>query len=116
MTTRRKPTPHRHADPEITRLEGQSEDEMLAEVASAHDAGSLRVGGIDAERTVLVTMRMPVSMVTALKAAAQRYGVRGYQPLIRQWIDERLSGEQLVSARQLADALEPLQRLVERAS
>jgi hypothetical protein len=115
MTTRR-PIPHRHADPEITRLEGQTEAEMVAEVTSARDAGRLRVGGIDAERTVLVTMRMPASMVTALKAAAERYGVRGYQPLIRQWIDERLSGEQLVSARQLADALEPLQRLVDRAS
>ena len=116
MTTRRATPPRRHPDPEIARLEGQSDAEMLAEVAAARQTGKLRVGGVDAERTVLVTMRMPASMVTALKVAAERHGVRGYQPLIRQWIRERLSGEHLVSASQLAEALEPLERLIDRAS
>jgi hypothetical protein len=57
---------------------------------------------------VSVTLRMPSSMIDALKAEAQRRGVRGYQTLMKQWIDERLAGEPSVSASQLAAVMERL--------
>ena len=55
-----------------------------------------------------VTIRMPAPMVEALKAEAERQGVRGYQTLMKQWLSERLSGEPLISASQLGRALRQL--------
>ncbi|MDE3075425.1 MAG: hypothetical protein KGJ86_08350 [Chloroflexota bacterium] len=106
--------------------EEQSEDEMVAEVVAARKAGTLRRGGLrihrtptaeleqqlaeaptdqELEQTIPVTIRMPASMVAALKEEAQRQGVRGYQTLMKRWIAERLAGEQLVSTRDVAEAL-----------
>ncbi|MGH2519677.1 MAG: hypothetical protein ACRDF8_07740, partial [Chloroflexota bacterium] len=85
---------------------------MVAEVAAARKAGTLRRGGFNlprtpvgelerqlteasaglAEPTIPVTVRMPAAMVAALKEQAQRQGVRGYQTLMKRWIEERLSG------------------------
>jgi len=52
-------------------------------------------------------------MVAALKAEAEREGVRGYQTLLKQWIEERLSGEKVVSVRRVAAVLKPLQQRLE---
>jgi len=141
---------HAHSDPDLDYLEGQTGDEMVAEVAAAHKAGTLRRGGVSATLTdpatlaahvaaafdresaqeaqaeidearrtgqpseplIPVTIRMPASMVAALKAAADRQGVRGYQTLLKQWVEERLSGEKVVSARRVATMLKPLQQLI----
>src|SRR5262245_3207038 len=59
--------------------------------------------------TVTVTIRMPVVMVESLKTEAQHQGVRGYQTLLRLWIEERLDGERLVAARHLRPILRRLQ-------
>jgi len=111
---------------DATSYEEQTDDEMVAEVAAAQEAGTLRRGGLnvprtsiaeleqrltaaeggqDLELTIPVTIRMPASMVAALKEEAERQGVRGYQTLMKRWIDERLSGEGVVSARDVAAAL-----------
>ena len=42
---------HTHGDPERDRAEGQTEDEMVAEVAAARRAGTLRRGGLAVTRT-----------------------------------------------------------------
>jgi hypothetical protein len=39
--------------------------------------------------------------------------VRGYQTLLKQWIEERLSGEKVVSVRRVAAVLKPLQQRLE---
>ena len=111
-------------DPSL--FEEQSEDEMVAEVAAARRAGKVRRGGLDIPRTapselaqllvqpetaqsrdltIPVTVRMPASMIAALKDHAERQGVRGYQTLMKRWIEERLAGEALVSTREVAAAL-----------
>jgi predicted DNA binding CopG/RHH family protein len=142
---------HPHDDPELDRYEAQTADEMLAEVAAARKAGTLRRGGVNAvltdpvtldakvaavfeqesareaqaetdekrragravEPLIPVTIRMPAPMIAALRAEAERQGVRGYQTLLKQWVEERLSGEKFVSARQVAAVLRPLQQLIE---
>lgn len=142
---------HTHRDQELDFLEQQTEDEMVADVVAAQQAGTLRRGGVKATRTdpavlegrvaaafdrdsaeeaqaeieeagragrsgeplIPVTIRMPAMMVAALKAEAEREGVRGYQTLLKQWIEERLSGEKVVSVRQVADVLRPLQQLLD---
>jgi hypothetical protein len=38
--------------------------------------------------------------------------VRGYQTLLKQWIEERLSGEKVVSVHRVAAVLQPLQHLL----
>ncbi len=98
--------------------EGQSDEEMIAEVVAARKAGTLKLGGLPIERPsgsqlVPVLIRMPASMVDALKVEATRQGVRGYQTLMKQWIQERLTGERVVSVRQIEDSLRPLRRLVD---
>lgn len=105
--------------------EEQTEEEMLTEVRAARKAGTLRRGGLDVQRTppeelekrlaglgdqlvegtIPVTIRMPASIVAALKEQAEREGVRGYQTLMKRWIEERLSGEPVISARDVVDAL-----------
>jgi predicted DNA binding CopG/RHH family protein len=113
MSDRRKKQ-QPETDAEIAaHYDAQSEEDMLAEFEEARQAGTVRVGGLHVERTVPVTIRMSVSMVEALKAEATRRGVRGYQTLLKQWVEERLSGEPTVSARQVADMLRPLHQLVE---
>ena len=120
-TTKRRASGERSTPPAATETDAQvaayydaqGEEDMLAEFEEARRAGAVRVGGLDAERTVPITVRMPVSMVEALKAEAERRGLRGYQTLLKQWIEERLTGEPTVSARQVADILRPLHRLVE---
>jgi hypothetical protein len=111
------------ADPAT--YEEQTDDEMVAEVAAARKAGTLRRGGLGvprtpaaelekqlaeaeqglAETTIPVTVRMPASMLAALKEQAQRQGVRGYQTLMKRWIEERLTGERVISAREVENAL-----------
>jgi len=141
---------HAHDDPDLDYLESQTGNEMVAEVAAARKAGTLRRGGVKATLTdpatlaahvaaafdresaqesqaetdearqagypieplIPITVRMPASMVAALKAEADRQGVRGYQTLLKQWVEERLSGEKVVSARRVATVLKPLQQLI----
>src|SRR5262245_2189984 len=55
--------------------------------------------------TVTVTIRMPVAMVEALKTEAERQGVRGYQTLLKRWIDERLAGDRVIPAPRLSPVL-----------
>lgn len=96
---------------------------LEASVAAAFDqesAREVRAEGEEARRAghaldplIPVTVRMPAAMVAALKAEADRQGVRGYQTLLKQWIEERLAGETVVSVRQVAVALKPLQQLIE---
>ncbi len=45
------PNTHTQGDPERDRAEGQTEDEMVAEVAAARRAGTLRRGGLAVPRT-----------------------------------------------------------------
>jgi len=141
---------HAHDDPDLDYLEGQTGNEMVAEVAAARKAGTLRRGGVKATLTdpatlaarvaaafdresaqesraetdearqighpieplIPITVRMPASMVAALKAEADRQGVRGYQTLLKQWVEGRLSGEKMVSVRRVATVLKPLQKLI----
>jgi hypothetical protein len=70
------------------------------------DRGMSRREGVG--RTRPVTIRMPAPMVEALKAEAERQGVRGYQTLMKQWLSERLNGEPLISASELGRALRQL--------
>ena len=142
---------HPHQDPDLDFYEHQTEEEMVAAVAAASKAGTLRRGGVKATLTdpaalearvaaafdqdsvleaqaeleearqagrtieplIPVTIRMPATMVAALKAEAEREGVRGYQTLLKQWIEERLSGEKVVSVRRVAAVLKPLQQRLE---
>ena len=119
--------PKRIAEPAT--YEEQTDDEMVAEVVVARKAGTLRRGSLGVPRTqaaelqtqleeaepgltettVPVTVRMPASMVAALKEHAQRQGVRGYQTLMKRWIEERLTGERVISAREVEHALGQLQ-------
>jgi hypothetical protein len=105
--------------------EEQTDEEMIAEIAAAHKAGTLRRGGLDVPRTppseleqqlgglderptaptIPVTVRMPAAMVAALKERAQHEGLRGYQTLMKRWIEERLAGERVISARDVESAL-----------
>jgi len=152
MTNARKDrhVTHSHDDPDLDYLESQTGNEMVAEVAAARKAGTLRRGGVKATLTdpatlaahvaaafdresaqesqaetdearqagypieplIPITVRMPASMVAALKTEADRQGVRGYQTLLKQWVEERLSGEKVVSARRVATVLKPLQQLI----
>lgn len=84
-----------------------SVSEAQAELEEARQAGRT------IEPLIPVTIRMPATMVAALKAEAERVGVRGYQTLLKQWIEERLSGEKVVSVRRVAAVLKPLQQLLE---
>jgi hypothetical protein len=59
--------------------------------------------------TVTVTIRMPAAMVEALKREAQHQGVRGYQTLLKLWIEERLEGERLIAVRRLRPVLRRVQ-------
>jgi len=76
-----------------TYYDAQSEEDMLAEFEEARQAGAVRAGGLDVERTVPVTIRLPVSMMGALKVEAEKRHVRGYQTLLQRWIGERLTVE-----------------------
>jgi len=142
---------HAHDDPDLDFYERQTEEEMVADVAAARQAGTLRRGGVNAKLTdpatleaqvaaafdqesaqeaqaemeearraghpveplIPVTIRMPASMLAALKEEAGRQGMRGYQTLLKQWLDERLSGEKVVSVRRVAAVLQPLQQLLD---
>lgn len=96
---------------------------LATHVAAAFDQESVQESQIEADEArraghaveplIPITMRMPVSMVAALKEEADRQGVRGYQTLLKQWVEERLSGEKVVSVRQVATVLKPLQHLIE---
>ena len=44
------------------------------------------------EKYRMISIRMPVRMINALKAIARRKGV-GYQPLVRHFLDESLQME-----------------------
>jgi hypothetical protein len=58
---------------------------------------------------VTVTIRMPVTMVEALKREAERQHVRGYQTLLKLWIEDRLAGDQVIPARRLRPVLRHLE-------
>src|SRR5262245_66401328 len=58
---------------------------------------------------VTVTIRMPVAMVEALKREAERQQVRGYQTLLKQWIEDRLAGDHVIPAQRLKPVLRRLQ-------
>ncbi len=105
--------------------EEQTDEEMLTEIRAARKAGTLRRGSLKvprtpaaelakqlaeseqglAEATIPVTLRMPASMVASLKDQARRQGVRGYQTLMKRWIEERLTGEPVISARDVSNVL-----------
>jgi hypothetical protein len=79
-------------------------------------------GGRQAAATVTVTIRMPIAMVEALKAEAKRQQVRGYQTLMKLWIEDRLATEHVIPARRLrpvlrrlAEAERELRRLLDEA-
>jgi hypothetical protein len=88
-------------------------DGNVAEVEMSPIQQSHSNGGPRRERqptaTVTVTIRMPVTMVDALKSEAQLQGVRGYQTLLKRWIEERLDGDRLLAARRLEPVLRSLQ-------
>ena len=96
---------------------------LEARVATAFDEESAKETQAEVEETkrdghsadplIPVTVRMPATMLSALKAEADRLGVRGYQTLLKRWIEERLAGEMVVSVRQVAVALKPLQQLID---
>ena len=72
--------------------------------------------------TVTVTIRMPTAMIEALKREAEQQNVRGYQTLMKRWIEDRLTGDRVIAARrlgpvlrQLEDAERELQRLMAEA-
>ena len=109
MTTRH--TPRAHHDPILDELESETEAEMVAAIRAARQQGTLRAGALPVDRTVSVTIRMSGAMVAELKEEAARQGVRGYQTLLKQWIEERLAGEPMVSARELAKMIRPLERV-----
>jgi len=108
MTTR---TTHAHHDPVFDELESETEGEMVAAIRAARQQGTLRAGALPVDRTVPVTIRMSGAMVAGLKEEAARQGVRGYQTLLKQWIEERLADEPMVSARELAKIMRPLERV-----
>ena len=90
-----------------TAFDEESAKEAQAEVEEAKQAGQ------SADPLIPVTVRMPATMLSALKEEAGRQGVRGYQTLLKRWIEERLAGETVVSVRQVAVALKPLQQLLD---
>jgi hypothetical protein len=68
------------------------------------------------EQSVSVTIRLPVATLDALRLAAKRLGVRGYQTLMKMWIDERLRDDDLVSRRAVQEALQPVMQLAESSA
>ena len=67
------------------------------------------------ERSVSVTIRMRPEMVDALRLEAHRQGERGYQTLLKRWIDERLNNvhQNMISYAEVARFLEPFRRILE---
>jgi predicted DNA binding CopG/RHH family protein len=55
------------------------------------------------DRTVPITIRMDPEVIDELKTRADKLGVRGYQTLIKQWINDRLTDQDLISATALAE-------------
>lgn len=112
-TLRRGGVKATHSDPAA--LEARvaavfNQDSILEAQAELEEA---RQAGHPIEPLIPVTIRMPAAMVAALKAEAEREGVRGYQTLLKLWIEERLSGEKVVSVRRVAAVLQPLQHILE---
>ena len=66
--------------------------------------------------TVPITIRMRPEVIDALRYEALRTGERGYQTLLKKWIDERLHSEQMVSRAELEEALEPVRHLLDLSS
>lgn len=63
-----------------TYYDAQSVEDMLAEFEEARQAGAVRAGGLDVERNVPVTIRLPVSLMEALKAEVERRRVAITKP------------------------------------
>ena len=51
-----------------------------------------------AAASTMISLRMPIQMLTILKAFAQRQGV-GYQVLLKRWLDERIRKERDILAK-----------------
>ncbi len=57
---------HAHDDPDLDYVEGQTGDEMVAEVVAARKAGTLRRGGVKA------TLTDPTTLAARIAAAFDR--------------------------------------------
>jgi hypothetical protein len=114
------------------------DERLVQEVAKAREEGRLVIGPFqlesptdeereDARRdaeglrrtrglavgTVPVTIRMPADMIDRLKDEAARLGTRGYQTLIKQWIEERLHDEPMIAMSALRQLVEPIASVVD---
>ncbi len=92
----------------------------MSQVRQTRDGQTAIDAGSRSAATVTVTIRMPTAMVEALKREAERQQVRGYQTLMKRWIEDRLAGDRVIAARRLgpvlrhlADAQRDLQRLMD---
>jgi hypothetical protein len=94
-------------------IEPQSKEESqeLAQLAEEY-----RKNWAQGHNTVSVTIRMRPETVDALRYEARRLGVRGYQTLLKQWIDDRLHDRDMVSYAEVRRALGPILRLSESGS
>lgn len=111
--------------------------ELIDRVAEARERGLIETGSAEVERTgteelrelqrhaqelreqpgsaksVSVTLRMPVATVDALRLRAKRLGVRGYQTLMKEWIEDRLRADDPISRAEVERALQPLVHLAQ---
>jgi catechol 2,3-dioxygenase-like lactoylglutathione lyase family enzyme len=92
---------------QIERTSGEEVDDLRRQ---AEELVSSRGHG---ESTVSVTIRMRPEVVDRLRLEAHSQGVRGYQTLLKQWIDERLAAHTMISTAEVARSLEPIQQLLE---
>ena len=91
-------------------IQGATEEEIED---ARRDAEGLRSSRGLAAGTVPVTIRMPADMINRLKDEAARAGARGYQTLIKQWIEERLNDEPMIAKSTLRVFVEPIATMVE---
>jgi predicted DNA binding CopG/RHH family protein len=92
------------------KIQGATEEEIED---ARRDAEGLRSSRGLAAGTVPVTIRMRGDMIDRLKDEAARAGVRGYQTLIKQWIEERLNGEPMIAKSTLRQFVQPIASMVE---
>jgi hypothetical protein len=120
------------------KVSGKVDQRLVAEVAKARKEGRLELGpmaiqpateeeiedagrdaqGLHRSRGVVagsipVTIRMPAGMIDRLKDEAARAGARGYQTLIKQWIEDRLQKEPMMAVRQVRALVKPITIAVE---
>ena len=90
-------------------MERQGGEDGHEPVRQAHDGQEQRSRWVAVEATVTVTIRMPTAMVEALKREAEQQNVRGYQTLMKRWIEDRLTGDRVIAARRLGPVVRHLE-------